>query len=342
MRKNIFVPLFLVLLVITGCVDNELQQSPNDDHYPFRLILDADEGGSLPDEEDYSLEVKFADYIGSLPAQSITVDYQIFDLEDDMRGEVKIDKIIYEVEKNDCTFERELPFSSSGDNLTGTITIAPDADLGTVPESFEIVFTLPGKDDTEGKFSFRLSNLKAPGNTILGTPLEFEYETLDNDVAGEWELEIKSKEQFEQFKLVFAPLNHELEALAFDDITGTITAEFGFEEMTFTIELEEEEEVTVCENGDTETEIENKELEIEAEYEAEDSELILEGSHLIIGKDGEVEDELDFMVESEYHVDEEDEEIEITFFAVIDEDNFAKGKELFSHTNGISFTFKKD
>lgn len=341
MKKNTFSLLCLALLFISGCVDNELQQAPNDDHYPFRLVLDSEEGGSLPDEEDYSLEVKFADYVGDLPKQPISVDYQIYNLEDAMQGAVKIDKIVYEIEMNDCIYERELQFSSSGDNLTGTITIAPDGDIGSVPESFEIVFTLPGEGDSKGKFAFRLSNLKTSGHTILGAPAEFEYETLDNDVAGEWELEIENKEQFEQFQMVFAPLNHELNALEFEEITGTVTAEFEFEEMTFTVELTEEGEVTTCENGDTETETENKELEIEAEYEAEDNELTLAGSHLIIGKDDEVEDELDFMVQCRYQIIDEG-EIEITFLEVIDEDNFAKGKELFSHTNGISFIFKKD
>jgi hypothetical protein len=342
MNKYIYPAFFLCCALVTGCADNKLDEDPKDSNFPFRLIVDAEEGGDLPDAEDYDLEITFADYTGELPAETITVGYTISDLEDDMTGNVAIDKIVYEVELDDCTYERELDFTPAADGLSGTITIAADPDLGSVPESFEVVFTLPGADETEGTFTFELHTLESTGNVILGFPATFEYEVLDNDVAGEWALELEDEAMFEAFKEVFAPLNSELDALDFADITGTVKAEFEYGEMKFVVELAEEEEVTTCEDGETETEMVNKEIEIEADYDAEDGEVELEGSHFITGDDGEVEDELDFTVEAEYETNEVDETVTFTFFKVIDEDNFQEGEELFRKDTGFAFTFFKD
>jgi hypothetical protein len=336
--------IIIAVALLFGCADNTLEEEPLDDNFPFQLVLDAEEGADIPDAEDYSVEVKFADYLPdlSLPNSTITLAYTLTDLEDDMIGNVVIDKIVYEVELDDCVYERELEFTSEGDGLTGVISITSDVDFGSVPESFEIVFTLPGLDDTEGGFKFELSNLKSSANLLLGFPQVFEYEVLDNDVAGEWELEIESEEEFENFKEVFGSLNPELEELSFDEITGKVKAEFEFEEMKFEIELVETEEVTTCEDGEEETETENKVIEIEAEYDAEDGEIEFEGSHEILNDNGLVEDELDFIIESEYELNEIDETVVFNFLSVIDEDNFKEGEELFRSDNGISFTFKKD
>lgn len=339
MKKYLYI---LLAVLVIACADNELAEDPKTENYPFRLIVDADEGGDLPSAEDYGLEITFADFIGELPSAPMTIHYEISDLEDDMVGVVSIDKIVYEVELDDCTYERELDFAPSADGLTGTIAMVPDEDLGTLPESFEIVFVLPGLDDTEGKFVFSLTELETEDNVILGAPIVFEYEVLDNDVAGEWELELSTEEEFESFKEVFGPLNDELNALAFEDITGKVTAEFEYGEMKFVIELTEEEEVTACEEGEVETETVNKEIEIEAEYEAEDGELELEGSHFILGDDGELSDELDFIVEAAYELDEENGLITFTFYKVIDEDAYEEGDELFFMESGVSFTFEKE
>ena len=91
--------LALAAVVVFGCADNSLDQEPLDDNFPFQLVLDAEEGADLADAEDYSVEVKFADYLPSLELTntSIMLDYLITDLEDDMVGNVVIDKIVYEV-----------------------------------------------------------------------------------------------------------------------------------------------------------------------------------------------------------------------------------------------------
>ncbi len=336
--------LLLVSALFFGCADNTFDELPLDNNFAFQLVLDVEEGADLPDAEDFGLEVKFADYLPDLdlPGSTIILSYEIFDLEDDMVGNVVIDKVIYEIELDDCVYERELTFTSAGDGLNGTITISPDADLGTVPEAFEIVFTLPGLDNTEGSFKMQLSNLQSSANLLLGYPRVFEYNVLDNDVAGEWQLEIKSEEEFEEFKAVFGELNPDLQELSFEDITGSIKAEFGFEEMKFEIELVETETIVTCEDGEEETEIENKVIEFEAEYEAEDGELVLEGSREIINDAGLVEDELDFIVEGEYEIDEVEDTVIFRFFSVIDEDNYREGEELFQRSEGVIFTFKKD
>jgi len=345
MKKYSYKTLLVVLGVIGfGCADNDLDQEPLDDNFPFQLVLDAEEGADLADAEDYSVEMKFADYLPSLelPNTSITLDYSISDLEGDMVGHVVIDKIVYEVELDDCVYERELDFTAEGDGLSGVITLAPDADLGTVPEEFEIVFTLPGTEDAEGSFKVEFSNLQSSANLLLGFPQVFEYEVLDNDVAGEWEMELSTEEAFENFKAVFGSLNNELENISFDEITGKVVASFEFEEMKFEIELKETEEVTTCEDGEEETEIENKIIEIEAEYDAEDGEIEWEGSHEIINGNGLVEDELDFIIEGAYELNEVDGTVVFNFLTVIDEDNFEEGEELFKSDDGVSFTFIKD
>lgn len=340
--KNILNKIIILTIAVFGmqCADNTLDVKPLDDNFPFQLVMDTDEGADLPDAEDYGLEIKFADYLPDLqlPNAPILLDYTIADLEDDMVGQVSIDKIIYEVEVDDCVFERELEFTDNGDG-TGVISISPDTDSGTVPASFEIVFALPGLDNTEGSFSFALSNLQTTSNILLGSPYEFEYEVLDNDASGEWELTFSSEEEFETFKEVFGSLNPELENLSFADITGNVKAEFEFEEMKFEIELIETEEVTTCEDGETETEIENKVIEIESGYDAEDNEIEFEGSHEVVNDDGIVEDELDFIVEGSYEAD--DDYLILTFLRVIDENHYESGDELFSNEDGISFTFSK-
>lgn len=336
--KKIYVALLLMTGLLASCGENDLAVYPENENYPFRIIFDADEGGDLPDAEDYDVEIKFADYLGKLPNTPINIRYEIKDLEGSLAGAVSIDKIVYEVELDDCVYERELDFTATG--LTGVIALLPDADLGSVPEAFEVVFTLPGQDDTEGSFVFELTSVETTENVILGMPNVFEYEVLDNDVAGEWELEIESEEEFEQFKEIFAPLNADLAELSFADITGKVKAEFEFGEMKFEIELTETEEVTECENGESETEIVHKIIKIEADYDAEDGELIFEGSH-VVDDDG-AEAELDFIIEAAYELDEENGEISLIFFKVVDEDNYEEGEELFLRAAGISFRFVKD
>jgi hypothetical protein len=345
MKKHLYI-LYLATAFATllSCADNSLEETPNDGNFPFQLLLDAEEGADLADAEDYSVEIKFADYLpdATLPKSAITLGYTLSDLEGDMIGNVTIDKIVYEVEMDDCIYERELNFTKDTDGLSGTITLSPDADLNTVPSSFEIVFTLPGEDATKGSFKFELTDLTSNENVVLGSPRVFEYEVLDNDVAGEWEFEITSEEDLESFKSIFGHLNADLEKLTLGDITGKVKAEFEFEEMKFEIELSQEEEITSCENGETETEVENKVIEIEADYNAEDGEIELEGSHVIVNDEGIEEKELDFIVEGEYEINEDDETLTFVFMKVVDEDNFKDGEELYSSKDGVTITFKKD
>lgn len=339
MTKKIYqILIFASVLTLAGCADNELDVTPNDSNFPFQLIVDTDEGGDLADAEDYGLEIKFADYLGELPSETITLYYDI-EGEDSFENVVAIDKVVYEVEIDDCVYERELDF----DPIAKTITVISDSDLGTVPEAFEVVFLLPGTDDTEGNFEFTIIDLQSTNkNIIVGEPSAFEYEVLDNDVAGEWVWELSSEDDLESFKDVFSVVSPDLADLAFEDIleddgVRIIRIQFEYGEMKFEIELAEEE--TVCEEG--ESEIENKQLEIEAEYEAEDGELILEGSRSILNEDdGEIEDELDFIVIAIYEINEADQSITITFQKIIDEDNYEEGDELFAATS--IFTFIKD
>lgn len=329
-KYRIAIAMLLVATVWISCADNTLEVKPNDTDFPFRLVFDTDEGGALASEEDYGLEIIFADYLGDVPTDDITLTYEI-EAEDSFEGIVEIDKVVYEVEVGDCVYERELDFDGT------KIFLKRDADLGTLPESFEVEFELPGEDDAEGGFTFTITSLQSNSKKIvLGTPNEFEFEVLDNDVAGEWELEFDSEEEFNEFKSVFGALNPDLEKLSYEEIAGSIKAEFEFGEMQFEIELLKEEEV--CQDGETETE--SLVVEIEADYDAEGGELALEGSRLVVGDDGEIEDELDFILEGEYALDEDEETITFTVIKIVDEDHFEEGDELFAGRK--SFRFKKD
>jgi len=329
--------LFLAF-VLASCVDSELAVKPKDEDYPFRLILDTDEGGDLADAEDYGLEISFADFIGDLPSEPITLTYEIEGV-GSFDGVVAIDKVVYEVEVDDCVYERELDF----DPVAKTITITEDNDLGSLPEAFEVVFLLPGVEDTEGGFTFEITDLQTTNeNVIVGEPSQFEYEVLVNELAGEWVWELESEDDLNEFKEVFSSISPELNDLELTDILDDdgrfIRIQFEYGEMKFEIELVEEEEV--CVEGEIETE--NLQLEIEAEWDAEEGELELEGSHLIIGDDAEIENELDFIVSATYVLDELNGTIALTFLKIIDEDNYEEGEELFISEIGSTFTFEKD
>lgn len=326
------------LLLVASCADNELDVTPRDTNFPFQLILDTDESGDLADAEDYGIEIKFADYLGNLPSETVILSYDI-EAEGTFENVVEIDKVVYEVEIDDCVYERELAF----DPIAKTITLAQDQDLESLPESFEVIVLLPGADDTEGAFSFTITGIQSSNaNILVGEPSTFNYEVLDNDVAGEWLWELTSSDDLESFKEVFASVSPDLAELNFEDIledegVRTIRVQFEYGEMKFEIELAEEEEV--CEEG--ELAIENKQLEIEAGYDAEDGELVLEGSRLLINEDdGEIEGELDFIIEATYEIDEVNGSIVLTFVKVIDEDNYKEGEELYAGTH--IFTFIKD
>jgi hypothetical protein len=314
--------------MLVGCAENDLAVKPQKENFPFRLVLDAEEGGDSPDAEDYGLEVAFADFIGDLPTETTTIDYVISNLTDDMIGAVTIDAVVYEIDDE----EFELDFTASPNGLSGTITLN-NPTTGEIPESFEIIFTLPGEEGTtfaEGSFTFSIQNLQTGNaNVILGDQTEFTYEVVDHELAGSWELVLENAADLEAFQAVFASISANLADLSFDDVKEgefiEVDIEFEFEEAAITITYinEEDEEV---------------EIEIEGEYDFEDGELTLEGSHEIIGDDGEVEDELDFILEAGYSLDAD--EITITFLKVIDEDNFDAGEELFA--DEVAFTFKKD
>ncbi|HAC24056.1 MAG TPA: hypothetical protein DCE81_03980 [Cytophagales bacterium] len=327
--KSIFT-IAIITVLLVSCADNELEVKPLNANFPFQLVLDAEEGGDLPDAEDYGLEIKFADFLGELPEQTVTIDYKLSDLTDDMVGAVEIDEVIAEVEDDEVA----LNFTQSPDKLSGTITLNIPA-TGELPESLEVVFKLPGEEDTffaAGGFKFTISNLRAGGaNMVLGYPDEFEYEVLDHELAGSWKYEITNQGELDDFQDVFGPINADLAQLSFADVKVGEVIEVEYE-----FEYEEMKIVIVYLNSDDE----EVEIEIEADYDFDDGELELEGSYLVFGDDGEVEDELDFIVEAEFEITGSD--LTISYFKVIDEDNFDDGEELFFRESGVSFTLEKD
>lgn len=305
------------LALLSACALNAPDTQAEYTGFPLRLQID-EEGADLPDAEDYGIEISFADYLGDLPANAIVLTYSLEGSGD--FANVAIDEILYEYEDDDCVWEREISFTAN------TITIPVDPDMGTVPEAFEIVvaFNLAGDEAADGGFELVITGIESADGVLFSAANTFEYEILDNDLAGEWVTEITDEATFAAFQEVFAGLLPDLAEVALADLTGEIKLEFAFEEMVLAIELNEEEEVTECENGETETEMEHLVIELEADYDAEDGELELEGSHFT--DEGE---ELDFIIEASYEILNDD-EVRITFTRVINEDQYEEGDELYA------------
>lgn len=320
-----YISIYALAALCTACSLDEPDTQIQDTNHPYRLQID-EEGTDLADAEDYGIEISFADYLGDLPTEEITLTYELIG-EGDFSG-VAIDEVIYEYEDDDCVFEREVAFTST------TISIPVDADMGTVPAEFEIVVAFglaEGQEATEGGFTLVVTDVQGAGNVVFNASNEFQYEILDNDAAGAWVIEL-DEPSYEAFQEVFGAISPDLSALEFAELTGEVTFEFEFEEMKIEIVLQEEEEVTECENGEVETGMENRIMEIEAEYGAEDGELTFEGSYF--NEDGE---ELDFIIEASYTLDDEG-NLALSFTKVVDEDHFEAGDELYAGSQSFHLT----
>ncbi len=324
--KNSSKALYIILAIVAfSCADNNLERSIEDDTFNFQIITDEEEGGDLASAEDYGVEITFADYIGELPSSGFTLTYSLSGEED--FENVEIDKVVYEVEIEECTFERELNFSSTAK----TIEVLVDEDLGTIPESFEVVVVLPGTDGAEGTFEFKIESISNNEQIVIGFPNTFEYEVVSENESGEWVYEFENEADFNRFKNTWSLIFPELGEVSFADINGEVVLEFGFETIQLEIELKETEQV--CEDGEIETE--NLTIELEAEYEIEDGEIKIEGSYFVFGDDDEIEDELDFIIEGTVEFGEGS--ISLILEKIIDEDNFLDGEELFSGEDAFKF-----
>lgn len=324
MKKLLYIT--LIAGGLTACDEKDPDVEPRDENYPFRLVLDTDEGADLATAEDYGLKVAFADHLGDLPSQPITLTYSFFSQEGSFSN-VEIDEIIYTVELGDCEYEREIEFNGN------EIMIPVDEDMGTVPEEFEMVFALPGQDDAEGEFSFELTSISSAADVLINQSA-FTYEVLDSELAGEWVITLNETE-FEDFKSFFSLINEDLSEVGYEDFEdGEIAVGFEFEEMKFEIELFEEEEV--CENGEVEMEAKIVEIEFEWDTDEDDKEIEFEGSREF--DDDGITTELDVMAEATYEINGN--ELTLNFTRIIDEDNWEEGEELF--TGQQSFLLVKD
>ncbi len=344
---------------LTSCVDEEFDYPiDGESEELFILSLDADKGGAYESETDYGLEIAFIDYFGELPEAEVIISFQLKDAEgfdigpDDNHLHIK--EVIYEID--DCT-EGELAFTFNNDG-SGTITLVPDAEIGMI-ESFEIVFSLPFEvvvedgeeedvailddniqnEDDRG-FAFEITAIESSNQSIAFNPLnEFEYSVLDDEtITAEWVLNISEEEQFNQFKEAFSYVSFDLQSLEYDEV-DEIKFEFEFEELAIKVTLKElEDEPTDCDL----TEFDNKEIEIEAEYDADDGELELEGSFFVFNEDdGEIEDELDFILKAIYSLDQTENTLTITIQSLEDQDNFNEEAH-FSADNAFTLKLTKD
>jgi len=326
--KNIYIYILLISSVFVACDEQDPDVEPQDDSFPFRIVLDTDEGADLPDAEDYGLDVGLADFLGEAPSQPVTLTYEFSDLEDDFVGAVEIDEIVYKVEIDDCEFERSIDFTGN------QINIPVDDELGSIPVEFEIVFALPGLDNTEGGFAFTITDIQTSSDILLNEAATFEYEVLDSELAGDWLITL-SEDEYAQFQEFFSLVNEEILDVDYSDFAdGEVAVEFAFEEMKFEIELLEEEEV--CEDGVTELEALTVEVEFEWDADEDEGEIEFEGERTF-DEDG-ITAEADVVVEAEYTINGD--QLELTFTKLIDEDNYEEGEELFAGSR--SFTLIKD
>jgi len=310
----------LALLVGVACTDSEPEIEINDTNFPFRLQFGNKEGADLPDAEDYDVEIEFADFLGDLPSDKIVLTYSLSG-EGDFAG-IAIDEVAYEYEDEnlECVFIREASFDGN------TITIPVDADLGTVPEKIEIVltFNLTGDEATEGTIEFEITDLTTNADVLFNAISTFEYEILDNDLAGEWVF-VFNESSYDEFVAVLGIVSTDLVELDKATINEDMemVVEFEFEEMKFEIETTETE--SKCEDGETEdSEIA---VEIEANYEAEDGEFEFEGEY--VNEDGEA---LDYLMTGEYTIDEETGNLTLTITKIINED----GDVIFDDTYALT------
>jgi len=260
------------LISLGACALNEEEVEANNDNFPFRLVYDQAEGADLPDAEDYGIEIEFADWLGDLPDSEIVLTYTL-EGSGDFTG-VSVAEVVYtyegELEGEDCEYEREATATES------TITIPVDDDLGTVPEGIEVVidFGLAGAGAADGGFTFEITDVTSSANVAFTAITAFEYEILEDDVAGAWIYEFTNEADYNGFRDVFGILSDDLAETDFSDLNAPeVVAEFEFEEMKFELELTETEDI--CEDGEIETE--NVTVEIEAEWDFEDGEFELEG-----------------------------------------------------------------
>lgn len=358
--KNIKTGILLpIICLLSACVDDQLvlpQDGENEEL--FILALAADEGGTSEAETDFGLEIEFQDYFGELPEVEVVINFMIADLEGFNLGtsddQLHIKEVIYEID--DCN-EGELDFTFNSDG-SGSITLSPDAEIGMI-EAFEIVFNLPfetvledgeeedvalSDDDVENgvdrSFVFEITNISSDNEYIVFNPVRtFEFVLLDDEtIATKWELDIEDPAVFENFKEALAPINSEMAKLNYDEVEK-ITFEFEYEEMKIEIELVElEDEPDDCDPDD----FSNKVIAIEADYDAEDGELELEGSYLILNEEyGEPEDELDFILKALFSIDLAEERMVLTLQSLEDEDNF-NDEAFYNSENTFQFHLQKD
>ena len=344
---------------LASCVDQEfVEPIDGENEELFILALDAEEGGAYESETDYGLEIAFLDYFGELPQAEVLISFQLKDAEGLDIGpaddQLHIKEVIYEID--DCT-EGELAFTFNNDG-SGTITLLPDAEIGMV-EAFEIVFNLPFEvviedgeeeeiallddavqNDEDRGFVFEITGIDSDNSVIDFNPIrEFEYVVLDDEtITTEWVLDISEQAVFDQFKEAFSYISFDLSNLEYEEV-DEIKFEFEFEEMAIVIVLNElEDEADECDP----TEFDNKEIEIEADFDAEDGELELEGSYFVFSEDdGEIEDELDFILKAIYSLDFENETLTISLQSLEDEDNFNE-EAYFSADNAYTFILNRD
>lgn len=327
MKNIVILNILLMAFAFNACDEREPEVEPLDENFPFRLVLDTDEGAAIAETEDYGLEIAFADYLGELPATPVTLNYVFSDAEGSFTS-VEIDEVVYTVEIDDCEYERELDFDGS------QIFLTADEDLGSLPESFEVVFALPGTPDAEGGFVFEITGIETTADILLNEAASFEYEVLESDLAGEWEI-ILSETEFESFKSFFSLINSDLNDVGYTDFEdGLVAVEFEFEEMKFEIELLEEEEV--CEDGEFEMEAKTVEVELEWDEDNEEFTVGFEGSRTF--NDDGITVELDIIAEADYEINGD--VLTLTFTNLIDEDNYEEGEELF--TGSQSFILVKN
>ena len=282
----------IVLCFLLGCSreDEGVIDVINPNDYPQLILLDDEGGGKLEDSDEISVVITLADRLdpngeelggGIFPLDEYyPVEFHITEAEgfDRLEDFILGAEAFYEID--DCTTSLD-----NGENLIKTYDPATGRGRVIFPagvEEIELVFSVNEEffndealNDHRG-FVLDISAVEATQDVAIFSG-NFQYEVLDDEaIFGEWELDVSDAEQFTRFQGLFGLINEEVASLSAEAVAG-IAVEFGYDEMTATVELTETETVEDC----GETEEENVEIEISAGYDeltrdAVEGEIVLE------------------------------------------------------------------
>jgi len=261
-----------------------------------QIILLADEGdGELEDEDKFSFKIGLADRVDPsgkelggkvVPLEhDVTVNFEISSFKgfNSISDYILAAKAFYEID--DCTTsdDKGIDLKLVFNKTTGKGSVTFPKGVEEIEIEFETndaLFDDKLFNTQSRKLEIKLTSVDAKGqNVVVNDHNVFEYLVLDDDgIYGEYELDIKDQQQFQNYINLFGLVNEEVKGLKPADVEE-IKIEFQYGEFKAIVVLKETEQINDC--GKIKTE--NKEIEIEGEFEELDDDK-LSGSVEFVGE----------------------------------------------------------